>query len=426
MLTQIISLGLNFIFSIIFTRILGPNGRGIFAVFVASANIIVYLGSLGFPTAHAFYGAQDERNIPKLFSNSIILTLIFSAASLVLLYQFPVLQARLGIPASYSNLGVLFFSINLPLAFLSQLVRDLLLAKHWFVQYNLSNLGAVLAYGVFGLSLAAILPDKLMAILLANALSALLPVVITLWFLFPLLHWDLSADLFKKSLFVGWRVYLINLITLILSRLNVFMLSSQLGSKPTGLYSTALSLSELIATLPIAAVPVIFAYTATNEREGIRLALRTNRIVIILVFLVNILMGLLAVPLLNIYGAEFTQARIVLLVLLPGVQFYATTLVLRSYFQGMGYPILTLLIPFTGLILHYGLNTLLIPQNGMVGAALSLSIVYFWMMLLSVVLIRYREPGVTWSQMFVLNSSEILNYLEIVKRSAKKLRGSSL
>jgi O-antigen/teichoic acid export membrane protein len=161
LLTQVIAIGLAFLFSVIFTRILGPAGRGVYSVFTSSAMILVQLSALGFPTANAYYCSKDEENLPALFGNSLILTAVFTIFFLALLFVWPDLQKYLSIDPAYFQIGLWFFAISIPLNFLSQLMRDLLLGKRWFIQYNLAKISTVVSFGVLGLILILFLSNKI-------------------------------------------------------------------------------------------------------------------------------------------------------------------------------------------------------------------------------------------------------------------------
>ena len=419
---RVVSLALGTLFSVIFTRILGPEGRGVYAVFTAGATLGVSLSALGFPTANAYFSARDERNIPTLFGNSLALTALFTVVIVALLALWPEFQGVLGVEPAYYHIGLWFFAIGLPLNFLSALLRDLLLGKQWFVQYNLATAVSVLGYGALGVLLVVVLPSKVMAILLANALTPVIPLLLALWFLLPFERWHFSWDMLKKSAFIGWRVYLFNLLAIALARLNVFMISRWLGSKQAGLYSTALMLAELTANLPNAAAPVIFTLTAVNQLSGTRLVLKTNRLVFLLVLAGNLGLAVLCVPLLSVFGPEFPKARYALWVLLPGIQCFSVVAALRSYFQGLGFPLPTLLVPLAGLGLSFSLNLWLIPGVGIAGASLALVSSYAVMMLLSVWYVRTRNPTITWSEFFFPAPAEIMGYLTSVVNWSKRLR----
>jgi O-antigen/teichoic acid export membrane protein len=419
---QIVGLGLNFGFSVTFTRLLGAEGRGAYAVFAAASGLLVYVCALGFPAANAYYSAHSESWVPELITNSLVLAALLAVGVAAILLAWPGSQALLGVAARYHTIGSWFFFLGVPLAFLSQLLRDVLLGKHWFVQYNLASTGHSLAFGLLGLVLIACSVSKLTAVVLAFAASNAVPVLFCLWFLRRQLCWRFSRRVLGSSALMGGRAYGVNLAILTATWMNVFMLERSLGAVGTGLYSTALSVANIANVIPLAAVPVVVAYTAADGGVGLRLVLRAVRLAFASVLVVSLAVAALWRPILGVFGREFLAAQHTLWMILVGMPLLSIVVVLRSYFQGLGFPLITVAIPVVGLASNYALNLWLIPRFGILGTASALTLSHGLMAGLSVACVRAVSPEVSWGEFVIPNTAEIGSYVSYGLQALKRVK----
>ena len=90
-LTRLSVVALGFVNSILVTRILGPEGRGLFAVANTLSATGVQLGNLGLQSSNTYYVAREPGKLPVLLGNSLVVS---AARGVVALVAF--LLLRLG------------------------------------------------------------------------------------------------------------------------------------------------------------------------------------------------------------------------------------------------------------------------------------------------------------------------------------------
>ncbi|MBA3804846.1 MAG: polysaccharide biosynthesis C-terminal domain-containing protein, partial [Acidobacteria bacterium] len=98
--------------------------------------------------------------------------------------------------------------------------------------------------------------------------------------------------------------------------------------------------------------------------------------------------AMFAVPLL--YGPEFVDATVQLLILLPGVYLAGVEAVLVQHFTGTGLPVAIPLFWLVTLMVNVALNLALVPSFGARGAATASTISYTLIFILVVSLFRLR------------------------------------
>ncbi|MDX1389259.1 MAG: hypothetical protein R3344_08715, partial [Acidobacteriota bacterium] len=70
--TRILLIGIGFATSVLIARILGPEGRGLFAVAGTIAAIGIQFGNLGLHSANTYSVARDRGKLPGLLANSLL------------------------------------------------------------------------------------------------------------------------------------------------------------------------------------------------------------------------------------------------------------------------------------------------------------------------------------------------------------------
>ena len=70
--SQILIFALGFVASIILARVLGPEGKGIFALIVLIPALMLKLGSLGIEAANVYFTGSKRYGIKDIASNSLL------------------------------------------------------------------------------------------------------------------------------------------------------------------------------------------------------------------------------------------------------------------------------------------------------------------------------------------------------------------
>ena len=191
---------------------------------------------------------------------------------------------------------------------------------------------------------------------------------------------------------------LTNLVGLMNYRVDLFLVEHFLGLAPTGVYSIAIMVAELLWLLSSAVTQAAYARIGAPDRDAAaRFVVRivhANLVVLLLVAPLLYLAARFVLPWL--LGPAYVDAPLLLAVLLPGVLSFGAASPLSAYFTNhAGRPQVPALVAGLSLIINVALCLVLIPRVGIIGGAVATSISYITSVIVMLVLfVRHSGIGV--------------------------------
>jgi O-antigen/teichoic acid export membrane protein len=168
------------------------------------------------------------------------------------------------------------------------------------------------------------------------------------------------------------KAYLACLFSFLVIRIDLLMVQHLRGASPTGHYSVAVTLADLLYLLPVAIGTILFPRLAAmgSSAERWRLTARTATGVALVMTAVAAVAALLAHPMvLLLFGADFLPAVPAFRVLAAAVIFLGVNTVLSNHLAATGLPWFAVCAWAAATLLNIGLNVVLIHAHGIVGAA---------------------------------------------------------
>lgn len=377
--TKIITVILGIAVAIIIAKVLGPSGKGSYALIILIPTLLLILGNLGIGISNVYLGGKKKYNWGDITSNSLISALglgtILIIAFLIYFLNFP--------PSFLKDIEpqcILLVTLVLPFSFLTMYFNHILLGQNRIKEYNLVRLSQssilvilivffllALNGGIFGAILAWVcstLVTTIISILLVHKTTRIT------WFFYP--------PLFRDSIKFGIKGYLGDVIQLLNYRLDMFLIAFFMSISFVGYYSVAVVLAEALWYFPAAVGVVIFARTpglSTKEaNKSTPQICRNTFFITILAALVLFALGRYIITL--FFGSVFLLALKPLWILLPGVIALSICKVLGNEITGRGRPLINTIASGVSLAMNVPLNLLLIPRMGIVGAAWASSVSY--------------------------------------------------
>jgi O-antigen/teichoic acid export membrane protein len=410
---------LSFLTGVIVARTLGPAGKGLLAVIAMVGVTVVNLGNLGIRTFNTYIFSNENVEKNSVISNSfwagLIIGIIFFIILSVLALNFPIFFRN--IPRSY----LLLYLVSLPFLFWSNFFQGILIGEQKFRKFNIfiviaqtiNLVGVILLLLVFKLDVFYVV----IWYVLVNIINALLPMGSV--FIRNGLHLRLNLEVLKQALSYGVRIFLTGIFSLLILRIDLYMVNFFKGMAESGLYSLASTFGDVFFILPFSIVTVMFPKINAEDKSKKESVAKYSRIsffsVLILaigtLLFIKLFIGLL-------YGQEFLPSVQPILLLLPGLIFLSTATVLSQYFLSTKYPFKLTICWFLATILNIILNFIYIPQYGMIAAALSSTITYFLVFGFHYYFF-YKETKMGFYDVFVPRKGEIMN---IIKRIIGFLR----
>jgi O-antigen/teichoic acid export membrane protein len=277
----------------------------------------------------------------------------------------------------------------------------ILLAKERFVIYNLlSTFQIIITLGVLLYLVFVAGNHSVTAYLYAFYSGIILSFVISLFAIRKLIHFSdieelphVVVTMLKYSPFMQFGSFF----QMLNYRLSYYIIERFFGPGLLGVFSVGTQVSESVWIVGRGAATVHYARLSNtndmNYAKNLTLALMKG--VAVVTFFLLFIMALLPKSVyLFLFGAGFTEARIVVLILAPGMLFTAITMIISHYFSGVGMPKYSMYGSAVGLVMTLSVGFILIPVLGIRGAALTTTLSYLvCMCYLIIVFMRKTGAG---------------------------------
>jgi O-antigen/teichoic acid export membrane protein len=389
-LTRILLIGIGLITSVIVARVLGPEGRGLYAVAATITAMGVQFGNLGLHASNTYYVARDKKILPALVGNTIVVSFGFGGLGCAFTWIIFSLWPKLA-PV---NGFLLILSLTwIPFGLAYMLLQNLLLGIQDVRTYNKIELTTK----ILGVGFIALVIFLRCVTVEEVFLAGLITLVIGfLWAFFRLLSKipNLampSFALFKENIQYGLKAYIATFFAFLVLRSDLLIVKYMVGTEQTGYYSVAVSMAELIYILPVVVGTILFPKLTplTDIREKWLLAKRVTFNMTVGMLLMLTLAGFLAHPIVEVlFGKAFLPSISAFLWLLPGMFFLGIETIAVQFLNSIGFPIIVVGVWVLTALLNIGLNIWVIPAYGIVGASMVSSLSYFVAFVLVLWIIR--------------------------------------
>jgi O-antigen/teichoic acid export membrane protein len=378
--TRIVLIPLSLLLNVIVARVLGPEGRGLYALSLTIGAIGIQFCNFGLHSSNTYHVARTPSILPALFGNSIFVSFvfggIFAGLGWYFFYLFPQYAPVTGL---LQLLGLLWIPFGL--AYL--LLQNLLIGLQDVRSYNIIEISTKIFYAIL-IGCGFLLLERI------SAESILTAALLTLLFSFIWAFWKMKAHLgsppvisisvFKQCLPFGIKSYIGSLLGYLLMRIDLLMINNFLSEKETGLYDIAVNMSEFIYLLPSIAGMILFPKLSSiiNIQEKWRLTKEVGIWLIIMMVIICSLGALLASPIIKIlYGDLFIDCIPAFIYLILAKFVLSINLVLSTFIASIHVPLMSIPFGILLVILNIYLNIILISKIGIIGAAIASIICYF-------------------------------------------------
>lgn len=379
LITQLIlSIG-NLLISILVSRVLGPELRGVYVLLTLIANTAVVFSNLGVGQGVMYYLSSKKYSASEIWTFSTLFSIIGGGIVyfLTLIVALSI-SSLLGLNNYLSLLAPVLLVI--PFQFQRIMLGNYFLARQLLKFYNLFDV--IIVYGQLAILVFTLIlfKDKLLAFVIAWCIN-----IVGVVFVFTWMSWNVAFVgrlrlilILRDLLNYGIRAYSANLIQFLNYRLDTFLVSYYVGSYQLGLYSVGVALAEMVWQISGASGTILFAkVSASDKATANEITPRVCRVTLWVSALVATFVAGLSFWLIPmVYGDAFRLSILPLLLLLPGIVAFSIVRILYNDLAGRGRPEVGTAITGYGLFLTLVLDFILIPQLGMFGAAIASSVSY--------------------------------------------------
>jgi O-antigen/teichoic acid export membrane protein len=381
---------------------LKPEGRGNLTVITMWTFVFSHIGTFGIPYAHRYWAAYNPDWNRKIFTNTLIFTVLSGLAMIGLAWVITPLLT--GDKSSEVIWLAQLFAINIPIILLNEMLRGQLEGARlfgWLGFARLSFIGTQ-AIGNFAFYVLGILTlENAILIIVVGQVVCAFFMIRGLWHeLKP--RWDFDWNVFRQEISYGLRSYPGILTEITVWRLDQMMLAIFASSTVVGLYTVAVAIAEITATLASSVADALMPEVAssTNAEESALLVGKTLRLTLYAQFLALIPLWISAPLILRfIYGEGFVEAAGTMRLLLLASIIWSAAMIVISGLNGLGHPgFSTVARLFSGVTTVVTLFYLL-PSYGMNGAAISSLLGYSTMLIVAVFCLLRKQNISFWNFM---------------------------
>jgi O-antigen/teichoic acid export membrane protein len=398
-----LSVGLGFLLNVLITRAYGPVGKGVLDLSATTAALFALVLGCSSNAAVTHVVAQQGGLVRGLLGPLFGLGGGAGLLAAAVLGFGAAMAGRLGLlPPTDAGFWIWYIAATVSVSVWSSVFRGGLIGLGRMMFINRAETVTRLLYLVAqgGLIVGAgqgLLPLRPEHFAVASLVIAVLVTTIYLGRLAQRLRpgpvpWP---ALFTFSL----PVHATNILHFLNHRADVFFLSACRGPGDVGIYTLAVSFSQLILLVSAAfAQPLLPQVSAgADTSEMAETAARICRLYLVLSVVAAAFLALAVPPLLPlVFGRAFGASMVPLLILLPGVVAFGFVNILISYFAGIGRGSLNFVISVISVIVTLAGNAWLTPRLGAIGAALVSTVAYGLAAVLSAFSFRrgtQRFPG---------------------------------
>ena len=432
-LTQIPTQILGIVTGVFITRILGPEGKGVYAIFYADIALFTTFLSFSINLGIIHFTANKEFKITKLLGISTVFTLITVILSILLLLIWLQFESiNLLFPEEYLKaeyliwfiLFLLFTQINSVFSALFQGVKKFNVVNRVLLLNSIFNV--VIFCIAFLLHQIEIFEIGLFEILILG----LLIIVVNL------LQWNHHFKKFfsyKIDLKLSWKKdikrffhfsglgHLSIVINFLNYRLVLWIMAYYLDNEQIGIFALGAGLAQLLTFISTPLSQVLLPFMSSDTDIGRTKTFEIfSRIHFTALIIISTIALVVFVPLIPfVYGEEFTESKNVFRLILFGAIMSCQTKVLANYFISSNKIIYNLYATIIGFVVTFAFNIILVQSHGIYGASIAQSITYT-SIFLAVFIALVKLTNWKSTNVFIINTSDIRIIKDKLANSRKK------
>jgi len=385
--------------SVLLARLLGPEGRGVFALLLLIPSLATSLGLLGFEQANAVYAGLEPRGRRTLIWQSAAVaacvgTVLAATAVVYFLSGAPGFEALAAAPPAL----VLLLLATIPARLVVEYWGAILRGMNRIQILNMFEIGGKLAPFLGVVVLVWALDLGVAGAAWSDAGASVAAVIVLGLLLRAVGAWGRPAwdsSLWRRVLTFALPVHAGTIAAYLNYRVDEFIVAAYLPIEALGLYAIAAGLAERIWIIPGSVATVLLPHL-TNQRSDAGVSAAICRHVVMWTGAACIVVFAVADPVITVlFSSSFAGAVAPLRWLLPGIFTLSIGKVLVAELLARERPRYTVLASGAAVVANIVGNLLLVPRIGISGAAIASSVSYS--ILSAILIVCYlRVTGLSW------------------------------
>ena len=417
---------LRMIKNVVFTRLLGPSGRGVYGLLTTIPGLIISFGNLGFGLGSVYLLSKKKYDLHRVLGNALLYLLV---QGVILILVATVLLSFKGIlREDYHTIEKfsLLVIIVIPFLLSQRTCGTLLLGIKDIHFYNILQILFSALPMLLMVALWLILKDALFSALVAWSGTVIIVAAISFVRLYRKADkkFGVSIPYIKEAFSFGLRGNISMFANEVVRRIDILFIAYFLGAEQVGYYAVSVSVAEILLALPDAiSLPFLPIRMGMDWSEASSFSPFVIKYVfLIMIFVCGITAFIGKTAIFILYGREFYPAVGPMLYLLPGILVLSIYQFLKADIYSLNRPGFISIVSLVTMTCNLVLNYLMIPQYGINGAAISSSISYAISVLI-VFVFFLRKTGLSWDEVLVVKKRDLKFVMEnIVPQIKNRMR----
>jgi O-antigen/teichoic acid export membrane protein len=422
--TNAVVFALGIVLSVVLTRSLGVELRGVYALLVITNTLLTNVTNLSVGVPCSTLLARGRYTLAEINTAALSLTAMLGLVAIAgTTLVYPLLQSNvfLGVPYEYLLVALLLVPLTMYQGFWNSMmigVNRVVTMNKFSLALNLGNtLLMLLLVGALQLGIRGFLVAWLISGV-AGLAGALLVLARSQAF-----AWPPRRRTMRDLLNFGIRVHGMAIAHHIFLRFDTFVVKVLVGTTGLGLYSLSFSLAEKLWAVHDSIVAASLSKIAgmpLQDAGVVTAKVARGTVVIMLILAVPLaIVSPWLIPFL--YGEDFAPSVLPFVILLGGVVSFAVMMVVNSYILGqMERPGLLSITAWLQLLVSVPLYVIMISVAGIVGAAIASTVTYFLAMLVTLFIFS-RHSGISVWRALVPRASDFADYLRVMGRILRRV-----
>ncbi|HTB05400.1 MAG TPA: oligosaccharide flippase family protein [Bacteroidia bacterium] len=393
-LAQFPNLLFGIIAGVFMTRIMGPEGRGVYSIFQANIDFFVLILGINVNTGLVYFVSSKRIAEGKLIGVTIITVCSAVLLMLMIIGVVMLVRGKLLFPVGYDTIFFIgYFIVSFFIGLANVCFSGIFSGHKNFRIVNISSIAVSLLklilfavsfcffyYGVFKITILTVF-----ALLLLTQLITFLINILIYWKLYavpPVFAFNYNEDIRPLFKFIGVS-HIGNIVNFLNYRMDVWLVTYFKNLEQLGYYTLAVNIAQFTWLISIPISNVLFPYLSEQkDKTDENMLAKYSRInCTALIFTAGTLYLFSDFIIRKLYGSNFVESIVPLRILLIGNLFLMIQRPFRTLLFAKSDTLAVLLINISGLVFTVILDFILIPVQGIIGASIASDVAYTGMLI---------------------------------------------
>lgn len=406
--------------------VLGPGGRGSYAVCLIFSVILTLVFLLGCESGCIYFVAAKQFTPSEGFVYACIYSVIGSSLAVIaglIILQFPFEFLN---KATIDEFYIAILSI--PFGVFSTILVRLFIALKEISCFATISIVKAVAHLILVLVLVWLFNTGVEGALFGNILSDILVIILCLYYLrtrFQVRFVTPNLSKMKKIFYYGLRYYVGKVSNQANAQMGTMLMAFFSNAAEIGMFSVGMRMMTQIMIIPDSLNKVLQPRIASDPEGRKELVTRCFRLSCFFCGLLLLLIAILAHPLVMVlFSPAFLPAVPIIQVLAVGMTLRCGSKMMEPYLLGTNRPGTASLSVASGAVVNIVLLYLLLPRIGMMGAAIGV-VGSHLISLLILCRAFLRHSGLGMQELFILRSSDLNQVGNSLKTMVKSMTQKS-